>query len=96
MGIGVLLVEADGGESGRKALLAGSGVLIGPTPENDPARHPRQPNVRFRELGVERGRRPKEVTCLKVRLALYLVELPNASTNEIPRRLAFHVTGGVR
>jgi hypothetical protein len=31
-----------------------------------------------------------------VRLALYLVELPNASTNEIPGRFAFHVTGGVR
>jgi hypothetical protein len=55
MGIGVLLVEADGGESGRKALLADSGVLIGPTPENDPARHPRQPNVRFRELGEKRS-----------------------------------------
>src|SRR5262245_66691006 len=62
VGIGVLLVKADGGESGRQPLSADSCGLIAPAPKDDAARHASQPNMCFRQLWVERGRGSEEVS----------------------------------
>jgi hypothetical protein len=86
LGIGVPLVEADGGHAGLQALLRYGYRIIAPPPEGDSARYASQPDVRFGELRIDPCRFSEEVSRLLVTRALNFVELPNTSANETPSR----------